>query len=66
MAVDTKLWCKHALSYYSKCDLLMNNLSEAFNATILVAKVKPILTMFEWIRSCLMNMMYSLRVKLDR
>jgi hypothetical protein len=37
MAIPTKSWCKHAFSFYPKCDLLMNNLSESFNATILVA-----------------------------
>jgi hypothetical protein len=47
MAVRTKMWCKHAFSYYSKCDVLMNNLSESFNATILVARDQPILTLCE-------------------
>jgi hypothetical protein len=55
MGVPTKMWCKHAFSYYSKCDVLMNNLSESFNATILVARDKPILTLCEWIRNYLMN-----------
>ncbi|GAU28546.1 hypothetical protein TSUD_268850 [Trifolium subterraneum] len=53
--VPTKMWCKHAFSYYPKCDVLMNNLSESFNATILVARDKPILTLCEWIRNYLMN-----------
>lgn len=52
--VDKNAWCKHAFSRYPKCDLLMNNLSEAFNSTILVAREKPIITLFEWIRSYLM------------
>jgi hypothetical protein len=55
MGVPTKMWCKHAFSYYSKCDVLMNNLSESFNATILVARDKPILTLCEWIRNYLMS-----------
>jgi len=29
----------------------MNNLSESFNSTILLAKDKPIISMMEWIRS---------------
>ncbi|GAU21282.1 hypothetical protein TSUD_286920 [Trifolium subterraneum] len=53
--IPTKMWCKHAFSYYHKCDVLMNNLSESFNATILVARDKPILTLCEWIRNYLMN-----------
>jgi len=44
----------------------MNNLIEDFNATILVARYNPILTMYEWIRSYLMNMMSTVRFKLDR
>jgi hypothetical protein len=58
--------CKHAVSFYSKCDVLMNNLSESFNATILVARDKPILTLCEWIRNYLMNRMMTCVAKLDR
>jgi len=66
MGQPTKSWCKHAFSYYSKCDVVMNNLSESFNATILVARDKPFLTMCEWIRNYLINRMSTCRVKLDR
>ncbi|KAK7244700.1 hypothetical protein RIF29_39526 [Crotalaria pallida] len=48
---DVRSWCKHAFSFYPKCDVLMNNLSEAFNSTILLARDRPIITMFEWIRT---------------
>jgi hypothetical protein len=64
--VPTKLWCKHAFSYYLKCDVLMNNLSESFNATILVARDKPILTLCEWIKNYLMNRMMTCVAKLDK
>jgi hypothetical protein len=64
--VPTKLWCKHAFSFYPKCDVLMNNISEAFNATILVARDKPILTMCEWIRTYLMNRTSTIRSKLGK
>ncbi|GAU34421.1 hypothetical protein TSUD_393740 [Trifolium subterraneum] len=57
--IPTKMWCKHAFSYYPKCDVLMNNLSKSFNATILVARDKPILTLCEWIRNYLMNRTYA-------
>jgi hypothetical protein len=66
MGVPTTAWCKHAFSFYSKCDVLMNNLSESFNSTILVARDRPILTMCEWIRSYLMNRMAKNRLKLTR
>jgi hypothetical protein len=63
---NPKLWCKHAFSYYPKCDVLMNNISESFNATILLARDKPILTMAEWVRTYIMNRITTLREKLSR
>lgn len=66
MGVPTKLWCKHSFSFYPKCDVLMNNLSESFNSTILQARDKPILTMVEWIRNYLMNRIANSVVKLDK
>jgi hypothetical protein len=66
MGVPTKMWCKHAFSFYPKCDVLMNNLSESFNATILVARDKPILTLCEWIMMYLMNRMSSSVKKLEK
>jgi hypothetical protein len=65
MKVPTKTWCKHAFSHYSKCDVLMNNLSESFNATILSARDKPILTLAEWIRNYLMNRIMQSSIKLE-
>lgn len=56
-------WCKHAFPFYSNCDVLMNNLSESFNETILMQMDKPIITMFEWIRNYLMGMFAILREK---
>ena len=58
-------WCKHAFPLYSKCDVLMNNLSESFNATILMQRGKPIITMFEWIRNYLMGRFAKLREKVE-
>ncbi|CAH9122936.1 unnamed protein product [Cuscuta epithymum] len=43
----------------------MNNLSEAFNSTIMVARDKPIVTMCEWIRTYLMSRIATLRSKLN-
>jgi hypothetical protein len=65
MLGPTKCWCKHAFSYYPKCDVLTNNLTESFNATILVARDKPLLCMCEWIRKYLMNRMAIATSKLD-
>lgn len=47
MNVPTKSWCKHAFKIYHKCDVLMNNISKSFNATILGARDKLVLTMSE-------------------
>ncbi|XP_014506267.1 uncharacterized protein LOC106766018 [Vigna radiata var. radiata] len=65
MDIPTKSWCKHAFSAYPRCDVLINNLSESFNSTILLARDKPIITMMEWIRSYLMSRFASLREKVD-
>jgi len=65
MQHPTKLWCKHSFNYYSKCDVLMNNLSEAFNSTILCARDKPPITMCEWIRTYLINRISTIRYKLS-
>ncbi|CAK8574067.1 unnamed protein product [Lathyrus sativus] len=66
MGVPTKLWCKHAFSFYLKCDVLMNDISESFNSTILQARDKPIITMCEWNRNYLMNRRVVNLTKLDK
>jgi len=43
----------------------MNNLSESFNSTILLAMDKPIISMMEWIRSYIMSRFATLREKLN-
>src|ERR1044072_4958043 len=42
--IEPQSWCKHAFTYYPLCDGMMNNLSESFNSTFLLARDKPILT----------------------
>lgn len=66
MGVPTKLWYKHSYKFYPKCAFLMNCLSESFNNTILQVRDKPMLTMCEWIRNYLMNMVASNLVKLEK
>ncbi|WVY91036.1 hypothetical protein V8G54_036550 [Vigna mungo] len=63
LAIPTKCWCKHAFSCYPRCDVLINNLSESFNSTILLARDKPIITMMEWIRTYIMRRFATLREK---
>ena len=65
MNIPTNKWCKHAFPFYSRCDVLMNNMSESFNATIILQRGKPIITMFEWIRTYLMARFATLREKVE-
>jgi len=43
----------------------MNNLSEAFNATILVASDKAMLITCQWIKTYLINKISTFKSKLD-
>ncbi|WVZ18731.1 hypothetical protein V8G54_006053 [Vigna mungo] len=63
IGIPTKTWCKHAFSTYCRCDVLINNLTESFNSTILLARDKPIITMMEWIRTYVMKRFATLREK---
>lgn len=55
MGVPIKLQFNHTFSFYPKCDVLMNNISDYFNSTILQAREKPIISMCVYIRKYLMN-----------
>ncbi|KAL0379198.1 UNVERIFIED_CONTAM: hypothetical protein Sradi_3225300 [Sesamum radiatum] len=54
-------WSRSHFKGYSKCDILLNNLCESFNSSILEAREKPILTMLEWIREYMMVKMQQNR-----
>ncbi|XP_042396774.1 uncharacterized protein LOC121986915 [Zingiber officinale] len=47
-------WSKSHFTIAAKCDVLLNNMCECFNSLILDAREKPIIPMFENIRSLLM------------
>ncbi|KAK7361174.1 hypothetical protein VNO77_03220 [Canavalia gladiata] len=64
--IPTSSWCKHAFSHYPRCDVLMNNISESFNSTILLATDKPIISMLEWIRAYLMGRFAVMKEKLSK
>jgi hypothetical protein len=53
--VDPSGWSRAWFHDYPNCDLLVNNICECFNAYILKARDKPILTMLEMIRRKLMR-----------
>ena len=48
--VPKALWSRHAFNCHIKCDMLLNNLVESFNAWIIEAIGKPILTIVKEIR----------------
>ncbi|BBH05959.1 hypothetical protein Prudu_017494 [Prunus dulcis] len=54
-------WSRSHFSTVPKCDILLNNLCECFNAAILEARDKPIVTLLERIRTYLMLRMARLR-----
>lgn len=48
---NPKQWCRGFFTFTSKCDSVDNNMCECFNATIIDARYRPIIDMFEEIRS---------------
>uniref|UniRef100_A0A2N9G1J5 SWIM-type domain-containing protein n=1 Tax=Fagus sylvatica TaxID=28930 RepID=A0A2N9G1J5_FAGSY len=64
--IPAKQWCK---AYFTKrvlSDCLVNNISESFNAMILLARDKPILSMLEWIRVRLMTRLHTKRIGMEK
>ncbi|KAM6543142.1 hypothetical protein CsatB_007589 [Cannabis sativa] len=59
-------WSKSHISEYPKCDILLNNLCESFNAAILEARDKPIITLLEKIRFWLMSRFYNKKLELEK
>jgi hypothetical protein len=55
MNIPARHWSKSKFTGASKCDTLVNNMSEAFNSTIVIARSKAVVTMCEDIRVCLME-----------
>ncbi|XP_059435360.1 uncharacterized protein LOC132168246 [Corylus avellana] len=53
--VDPSLWSRAWFNIFPRCDLLVNNLCECFNAYILNARDLPIISMLEFIRKKLMK-----------
>lgn len=48
-------WSRHRFNPTLKCDILLNNMCESFNAWVLPSHEMPVLSMMEWIRRQLMN-----------
>ncbi|KAK8554422.1 hypothetical protein V6N13_093417 [Hibiscus sabdariffa] len=60
------MWSKSHFSTRSKCDMLLNNLSECFNKVILEARDKPIPTMLEIIRTKMMKRIVQRREEAEK
>ena len=52
--IPVECWARYAMDTNCKTDLVVNNLSEVFNRMILDVRGKPVLSMFEGIRTKLM------------
>ncbi|XP_062085390.1 uncharacterized protein LOC133791483 [Humulus lupulus] len=59
-------WRKSHISEYPKCDILVNNLCESFNAAILDARDNPIITLLEKIIFWLMSRFYNKKAELEK
>ena len=64
--LDVRTWSRHAFNPRSKSDTLVNNIAESFNAWILEARDKPVLTTMEIIRVMLMQRLQTKRDHMRR
>ena len=48
-------WSRAFFKFYPKCDMICNNMCEAFNFAIISAWDKPIITLLEMVRNYLMK-----------
>ncbi|KAL2244088.1 UNVERIFIED_CONTAM: hypothetical protein Sindi_0526800 [Sesamum indicum] len=64
--INPQHWARSHFPVHSKCDILVNNLCESFNNYILEARDKPIISMFEWIRTKLMSRLQLKREGMEK
>ncbi|KAI9161413.1 hypothetical protein LWI28_017109 [Acer negundo] len=63
---DAKHWSRVFFKETVLCDMVCNNMCEAFNVAILAARDKPIITMMEMIRNYLMTRLVRKRAELEK
>nr|GMC95928.1 uncharacterized protein LOC109185560 [Ipomoea batatas] len=63
-ARDPKHYCRAFFSTFPKSNMLLNNLCESWNSTILSSRDKPLMTMYDKIRLYLMGRMQKNRDKM--
>ncbi|RYR38105.1 hypothetical protein Ahy_A09g043060 [Arachis hypogaea] len=54
-SIPPRFWSRSRFTFLSKCDSLVNNMSESFNAVLVEAREKPIVSMLEDIRVYMMT-----------
>lgn len=65
VCIPKQKWSKQVFSIYYRCDILVNNLSKSFNATILLQRDKLGITMFEWIKTYFMGRFTTRKKNID-
>lgn len=63
--IPPRFWSKSRFSFDPKCDVLVNNMNEAFNKAILDAREKPIVSMLEDIRTYFMKRWAANRTRMN-
>ncbi|KAK2655818.1 hypothetical protein Ddye_008870 [Dipteronia dyeriana] len=63
---DPNHWSLAFITNTALCDMLCNNMCEAFNSTILNARDKPVISMMEMIKNYLMKRLVRKRAELER
>ncbi|CAI9265896.1 unnamed protein product [Lactuca saligna] len=63
MEKDPKTWSRAFFQTGRCCDVVENGFSESFNAVIVDARKKPIITMLEEIRLYMMDRIYNMKLK---
>jgi hypothetical protein len=64
--IDPRHWTRSMFKGDSKCDTLVNNMSEAFNSVIVIPRSKPVVSMMEDIRIYVMQRWEKNRQKITR
>ncbi|XP_061991204.1 uncharacterized protein LOC133709465 isoform X2 [Rosa rugosa] len=59
-------WCRSHFQTFLKCDVLLNNLCESFNAFVLPARSKPVISCFEDIRVKMMKRVAMRKEKMSK
>ncbi|CAL8119400.1 unnamed protein product [Prunus armeniaca] len=65
-ALDPSQWCRAHFKTHSKCDILLNNMCEAFNGALVEVRDKSILTMLERIRYYIMLLIATRRASCEK